>query len=395
MAKKIITENKTDSRPEEAAETQPVKRTRPIFKSENTENNPETQPVKKATPVENKTDSIISEPPNKSRETKKKGHASWIWIGILGMIIITAIGTGIGYKMALDLRQHEELNQRLVVATTQFELALNDEKSGNLDLARQRLEYILEIYPAYPGLDAKLKDVMLAIALTQGPSQLTTPVPNESPTTAATIVATVDTKNLSKLLNQAQAQLAGKDWTGLLATVLNMRNLDPFYEAVKVDGLYYMALRNNGIAKVKEGSLETGIYYFSLAEQMAPIDSDAASYRIWARLYDNAGSYWRINMQQAASLYSELYSLVPNLIDSSGITVRTRYAGALEGYGDYLQQTYMWCDAVTQYEASMGIISSEALSAKLTQAREYCSNPPSTPTPTVDPSIPTPTTPPG
>jgi tetratricopeptide (TPR) repeat protein len=205
------------------------------------------------------------------------------------------------------------------------------------------------------------------------------------------VLPTVDTKNLSILLNQAQAQLSGKDWTGLLATVLNMRNIDPFYEAVKVDGLYYMALRNNGITKVEEGSLEVGLYYFSLAQQIAPIDNDAESYRVWARMYDNAGSYWQINMQQAAALYSELFALVPNLIDSSGITVRSRYAGALEGYGDYLQQTFMWCDAVPQFEAAMGIKSSEALNTKLTQAREFCANPPATPTPTEDPNAPTPT----
>jgi hypothetical protein len=108
-------------------------------------------------------------------------------------------------------------------------------------------------------------------------------------------------------------------------------------------------------------------------------------------MYDNAGSYWQINMQQAAALYSELFALVPNLIDSSGITVRSRYAGALEGYGDYLQQTFIWCDAVPQFEAAMGIKSSEELNTKLTQAREYCANPPATPTPTEDPNIPTPT----
>ena len=162
-----------------------------------------------------------------------------------------------------------------------------------------------------------------------------------------------------------------------------------------------MALRNNGIAKVKEGSLEVGIYYFSLAEQMAPIDNEAeCDYRIWARMYSNAGSYWQ--SQYAASgcyLYSELYPLVPNLVDASGITVRTRYAGALEGYGDYLQQTYMWCDAVPNMKRPWGCDFLRSVNAKLTQARElllkstayaYSGD---TPTATVDPNIPTPAPP--
>ncbi len=388
MAKQEKTQNLPEDMSQNNSETQPVNKSRSIFKSE------VTQPVGHAEPEITPAGVEISEP-----QPVKKKHGLWVWIGILVMLVIAAIGTGVGYKMALDLRTREELSQRLVIATTQFELALRDEKNGNLDLARRRLEYVLGIYPAYPGLDEKLKDVMLSIALTKGPSQLTTPVPNETPSEAVTIVPTTDTKNLGVLLNQAKAQLAAKDWSGLFSTVLTIRNLDPFYEPITVDGLYYMALRNNGITKVKEGSLEVGIYYFALAEQIAPLDTDAESYRIWARMYDNAGSYWQINMQQAAALFSELYPLVPNLVDSSGISVRSRYAAALEGYGDYLQQTFLWCEAVPQYEASMGVVSSSALSEKLTKAREYCSNPPptptpiTTPTPTVDPNLPTPVIP--
>lgn len=390
MAKKLNSEKPIESNSLPSAVTQPVKKSRAIFKSGDETASAKTQLVSPQVTNEPKI-----EPVNEDIETPqgkpRKRYGAWVWIGILGMLIIAAIGSGIGYKMALDLRNREELSQKLTLATTQFELALNDEKSGNLDLARQRLEYILKIYPTYPGLDEKLRDVMLAIALTKGPLDLTTPVPNETATTPVAVVPTVDTKNLNILFNQAQAQASAKDWTGLLATVLNMRNLDPFYQAVKVDGLYYLALRNNGIAKITKGSLEVGLYYFSLAEQFAPIDNDAESYRVWARLYDNAGSYWQVNMQQAALLFSELYAWVPNLTDVSGITVRSRYAGALEGYGDYLQQTFAWCDAVPQYEAAMGIKSSEALNTKLTQAREFCANPPATPTPTIDPNQPTPT----
>lgn len=380
MAKKK--ENETTPIP--AAETQPMqKKTRPIFKADAEKPAPEPQPE------------TVAEPAQAESPAPKKKRGLWVLIGILGMLLIGAAGAGVGYKMAIDLRQREELNQRLVMATTQFEQALQDEKNGNLDLARQRLEYILTIYPEYPGLDGELSKVMLNIALTQGPSQITTPSPSETPVAASTPIPTQDTKNLGTLLNQAQAQLAGQDWNGLLATVLNMRNLDPFYQAVKVDGLYYMALRNMGIEKVKQGSLEPGIFYFALAEQMAPIDNDAESYRIWARMYSNAGSYWEVNMEQAAYLFSQLYPLVPNLVDASGITVRSRYADALAGYGDYLQQTYLWCDAVPQYQNSLSIKPSDAVNAKFVQAQEYCVNPPSTPTPTVDPNVPTPTTPPG
>lgn len=384
MTKKKTEENLNqvgDSLPE----TKPVKTAKPIFKSNPVQ--PDTTVVDPEE-IEQLNNDVPAEDP---QPENKKRRGMWVLIGIIGMLLIGAIGSGTGYLMAVELRKNAELNERLTLAATQFELALNDEKNENFNAARQRLEYILQIYPEYPGLDEKLKDVMLAIALNQGSTQLSTPVPGETIEPASTPLPTTNSKNLSVLFNQAKAQLAASDWPGLLATVLSIRDIDPTYESIKVDGMYYYALRYNGISKVKQGSLEVGVYYFSLAEEMAPIDTEAESYRIWARMYNNAASNWNINMLAAATQFSELYALVPNLIDASGITVRSRYAGALEGYGDYLQQTFAWCDAVVQYEASAGIVWSDRMVEKLATARELCANPPATPTPTPGPPTPTPT----
>ena len=132
-----------------------------------------------------------------------------------------------------------------------------------------------------------------------------------------------------------------------------------------------------------------------MAEQLAPIDKDAASYRTWAELYLNAGSWWDNNWGNAVAGFSQLYDMGLSLQDSSHITVKQRFARALEAYGDYLQATFAWCDAVPQYEKAMGIVISQTLTDKLTQARELCANPPPTPTPTLSPDemnmTPTPT----
>lgn len=378
------TEEKNDQVTDALSETKPIKAAKPIFKSK-----PGETVETLVTPVafEPDIDDVKAED---QQPVKKKRLGMLILFGIVGMLIIGAIGSGAGYLMAVELRKNAELSERLTLAVTQFELALNDEKNGNYNAARQRLEYILQVYPEYPGLDEKLKDVMLAIALNQGSTQLSTPVPGETIEPVSTPLSTTNSKNLSVLFNQAKAQLAASDWPGLLATVLSLRDIDPTYESVKVDGMYYYALRYNGISKVKQGSLEVGVYYFSLAEEMAPIDTEAESYRIWARMYNNAASNWNINMLAAATQFSELYALVPNLIDASGITVKSRYAGALEGYGDYLQQTFAWCEAVVQYEASAGILWSDRMVEKLAVARELCANPPPTPTPTMGPATPTP-----
>jgi hypothetical protein len=201
----------------------------------------------------------------------------------------------------------------------------------------------------------------------------------------------VDTKSLSALLSQAQAQYNASDWGGLYTSVTSLRDVDPTYEAIKVDGLYYSALRNRGVSEIQAGNLEIGLYDFALAEDMAPIDKDADSYRQWAIMYLNAGSWWNVNWQNAVDQFASLYGMVPQLMDSSGITVTERYARALEGYGDSLQQALDWCNAVPQYVQAGTIFNIPGLNEKITQAQEYCAAPPPTPTPTVDPYAPTPT----
>ncbi|MCX6056007.1 MAG: hypothetical protein NTZ74_14050 [Chloroflexi bacterium] len=312
---------------------------------------------------------------------KKVRRGKWIWLGILLVFVITAIGAAIGYSLALNARISEETNQKLIIATTQFEIAIQDQKAGRLDMSMQRLKYILEVYPNYPGIDEKIKEVMVAIALIN-PATI-----SQEATTQSTFVAvpTKDTKETSALLNQAQAQLAGSDWQGLLTTVNQLRDIDPEYEPIKVDGLLFYALRYNGVSEIKNGHLEVGLYYFAMAEQLAPIDKEAESFRTWAKMYLNAGSWYGLNWPNAIDGFYQIYTMVPNLMDSSGITAKMRYEQSLEGYGDFLETTNAWCDAVVQFEAANNVLSTQPLIDKLNLARGNCANPPALPTPTPEP----------
>lgn len=378
----------------------PMEETKPVAVSQTSKPSmDETHPAAvkrnpKKTKVEPQVPAVTAETSELGNEplpVKKPKRAKWIWLGILVMLLITAIGIGIGYLLAMQARQTAEIDQRLTVANKQYALAIVDQESGNYNSAQQRYEYILQIYPEYPNIDQKLVEIGVLIAQNQGGSQVTTPQPQPTVQAVITPVPTRDTKSTSVLLKQAQDQYNAGDWSGLYTTVLALRDIDPSYESVKVDGLYYAALRNHGITEIQVGNLETGLYAFALAEDIAPIDVDAESYRMWARMYLQAGSYWSINWQMAVDQFASLYGMVPQLMDSSGITVTQRYAKALDGYGDYLQQTFDWCGAVSQYEKAQSIYSYPSLIEKLPQAREYCENPPATPTPTQDPNAPTPT----
>ena len=402
MSKKTIDET-NESVPDP---TKPVRTGRKIFKD-----NPEpetTQPVstagvEKTIPVKTRTkkvkpaeepvvsDEIIAEEDSDLSaavgKPKKVRHWGWFWLGILAMLIIAAIGAGAGYLSAMKIRMAEETNQRLEIATTQYVMAEQDQQSGNLDMARQRLEYILTIYPEYPGLDTKLAEVMVAISLAN--PQTTTPqTPAE---TAAAPVPTKDTGQVSVLFNQAQNQYAASDWTGLLNTVNQMRNIDPTYKPVEVDGFYYYALRYNGISKIQSGHLEVGLYYFAMAEQIAPLDVDVESWRNFARMYLIAGSWFGADWAKSAELFYSVSQNVPNMIDTSGYNAKQRYGLSLAGIGDNYMLALDYCNAANQYKSAKEVYAEEELEAKITQADEYCANPPATPTPTIDPNAPTPT----
>lgn len=305
------------------------------------------------------------------------------------VLVMVLAGSGIGYASAMRAREVEQNNQRLILATTQYELGLVDQEQGNLGSAKNRFEYVLSIYPDFPGIEAKLVEVGFLIAQNDGELIIPTAGPEPTPTVAITIVPTKSTGSTTLLYNQAKAQLEGQDWEGLYSTLSAMREIDPAYKAMEVDGMWYITLRNRGIRLIQEGRLEPGMYSFAMAEQFAPIDADAESYRTWARMYLNAGSHWMVNWYAAVEGFAALYPLVPQLRDSSGITVTQRYSRALAGYGDFLQASYDFCGAAASYRQAASVLTEAGISEKITQADEYCANPPATPTPTVDPSMPT------
>jgi tetratricopeptide (TPR) repeat protein len=319
----------------------------------------------------------------------KINRSKWIWLGVLMVLVMVLAGSGIGYASAMRAREVEQNNQRLILATTQYELGLVDQEHGNLGSAKNRFEYVLSIYPEFPGIEAKLVEVGFMIAQNDGELIIPTVGPEPTPTVAITVVPTKSTSSTTLLYNQARAQLEGQDWEGLYTTLSAMREIDPAYKAMEVDGMWYITLRNRGIRLIQGGQLEPGLYNFALAEQFAPIDADAESYRTWARMYINAGSHWMINWYAAVEGFASLYSLVPQLRDSSGITVTQRYTRALTGYGDFLQASYDFCNAAASYRQAASVLTEAGISEKITQADEYCANPPATPTPTEDPSTPT------
>jgi tetratricopeptide (TPR) repeat protein len=314
------------------------------------------------------------------------------------VLIGGAIGGYFGLEKAKQLRLQEQDKSVVNAATVQFELGVRELANKQYENAQKRFEYVIQIMPNFPGAQEKLTEVMLAKAQVATPTLAPTP----------TLTPTPDMRGEEELFEQALVYVREENWQDAMATLDSLRELNLDYRTVDVDGLYYLALRNRGVELIlNEGSLEPGIYDLSLAETFAPLDLEAKNYRMWARNYLNGASYWALDWSQVVAIFGDLYTYLPYLRDSSGMTTTERYRVGLINWGDLLNLSEEFCLASEKYEMALAVMDDQNVVPKATKAYEECHKPEEEPTkkpqeatptppPAVEPTIgeTTPTTPP-
>ncbi|MDX9864447.1 MAG: hypothetical protein RBT34_06535 [Anaerolineaceae bacterium] len=311
---------------------------------------------------------------------KKPRRFVWILGGILLMLLLGAAGGLLGYRSAIQARIRAQQDQITAIATTQYQLGVNELDAGNYAMARKRFEYVISIDPSFPGAAEKLTDVMLKMAMVTTP----TPVVEAGPVPTAT----PDLRGAEAIFNQAVQVYRGQDWNATIATLDRLRDEDIKYRTLEVDGMYYMALRFRGIQKiVQEGNLEGGMYDLSQAERYGPVDGQADQYRTWARYYLTGSSFWEVDWPKVIDYFYQVYSALPNLRDGSGWTATERYRKASILYGDQLVEAGEYCMARDQYRNALAVGMDELLAPTATAVQLLCEPP----TPTPEPATPTPT----
>lgn len=325
-------------------------------------------------------------PTDKQSVRKTPRRFVWVLGGIFLMLLLAAAGGYIGYKAALAIRENELKDKIAMIATTQFQLGINELDAGNYVMARKRFEYVISLDPSFPGAAEKLTDVMLKMAM------VTTPTPVVEAGPAPT--ATPDLRGADAIFNQAVQVYRGQDWDATIDTLDRLRDEDITYRTLEVDGMYYMALRFRGIQKiVQEGNLEGGMYDLSQAERYGPVDSQADQYRAWARYYLTGSSFWEVDWPKAIDYFYQVYSALPNLRDGSGWTAMERYRKASIAYGDQLYAAGEYCMARDQYRNALSLGGDQVLAPTATAVQLLCEPPTPTPAPTeIIPTLPAPTT---
>ncbi len=299
-----------------------------------------------------------------------------LWRVILGGILLTilfAAGAGaLGYRRGISDRLNAQNEKVLNEAALQFQYGVQQMNSGNYELARTHFEFVLDIYPEFPGIQEKYTETMVQIAQSSMPTQ--TPMPTSTP----------DNRSVEALFAQAQQEVQNRQWAAAIASLEALRNSDYTYRTIEVDGLYYIALRYRAVEMIlMEGNLEEGMYYLSVLGQYAPLDRDAVSYTNTVRLYLTGASYWELDWAQVVSYFSELYAAMPSLYDGS-MTAADRYYNALIYYGDQLMSEGDECNAADYYYQAKAISNTEALNSKYEEAYVICHPPTAVPTATVE-----------
>lgn len=303
--------------------------------------NESTQPTKATQPVKSQDPSPRDEILGSTQEIQPKpkktlaGRIGKFFLNLLIFLLIIGLGVYGGYRSGIGVREGAEselVNQQL---SDQYSRAIVDIQFGNYGAAQQRLEYILDVDPSFPGVMEKLTEIMVLSS-----------IPTVTPVVSPTPELIVDETNYDGLLAQAQQLIAAQQWQNTIIVLDTLRRKDPAFHTVEVDGMYYFALRNLGVDLIQAGNLEGGIYELTLAERFAPLDNTAHALRDSARYYITAASFWELDWKLSAEYFSQL--------NGSGIwdgtmTATERYKIAAVTYGDQLYAEERYCAAYEQY----------------------------------------------
>jgi tetratricopeptide (TPR) repeat protein len=241
---------------------------------------------------------------------------SWIVFAIA--IVLVIAGALFGASAGVSARKNLAATQVEQALGEQFKMSQDDLAAERYDVASQRLTWILEKNPQYPGAAELLTEVLVKQAATATPT--VTPTPDISPTP--------DLRGVEELFNQATTKLAAGDWDGAQADLDMLRKNNPDYKTVLVDGMYYNLLRSRGVSKIAPPSgqapnLEGGIYDLTLAEHFGPLDNYSAGLRNFSRYYLTGASFWELDWEQAYYYFSQvapaLLMRLPDLPISCGM----------------------------------------------------------------------------
>jgi tetratricopeptide (TPR) repeat protein len=316
-------------------------------------------------------------------ETARK-FPRWLVAGVVLLLIMIGVLGGYSSGMVRRYTAQSTLNRGQL--QDQYQLGMQAMNAGNYENANKYFRFIIQTDPNFPGIQTAYSDLLIKMKVTPTPEY--SPTPYVSPTP--------DLRGADQIFNTAQQLLNSGDWDGAITNLDSLRKTTPTYRTAEVDGMYYMALRQRGVAKItaacQDTNLEGGIYDLTLAEHFignGNLDSTAQSLRTYARLYIIGASFWDQDWVQAQNFFAQVMTGYPNMSDSSCLTATKRWYQATIYYAEQLMAAGDACGATTQFSSAFALNLDDPLNTTAfpaaTAAQNQCS-PPSQNTPTETPT---------
>lgn len=304
-----------------------------------------------------------------TEDSRKNKRGAWLLYGLLAIVLLgffVVAGSYLGYQQGIRDRTGFEATQVSEAIQEQYQLGVQDMQVGNYEVARQRFEYVLEIDPNHPGVIDRMAEVLLVLNATATP----TPVPTA---TQIPITPTPDVRGEEELFVHAKNSITNQEWDEAITTMETLRKLNPEYNAIELDGMFFVAYRNRGANNIGAGNLEQGIYDLTLAERFGVLDTEAVGYRTWAGYYIRGASFWGVDWEQAVYYFEQVAPQYPNMHDGTGWSASQRLVEAIAGYAEWLgAQQGKWCAAEKQYNRVFDMTGNTDYRRARNEASDYC-----------------------
>ena len=315
----------------------------------------------------------VPEPPESHEDTRRPRLA----VRILGLIMIItavllvwyAIVVYIGYQQGQELLQEKRINTLTTQISHQLELARQNINDSQYNLARTRLDWVLERSPNNKDATVLLTeiDTRLNIQPTAVIPATASPIPLPTPTPG--LIGNPDEE-----LTRIQRVVKNENWEEAIKALVAYQFQYPSYQRETTDKLLYDAYIAQGLVFVESKQVELGLAYFNEAEKLGDLPQDALDYQLWAELYMSGMAYYGVNWDVAAFNFRELCLSAPffqnscSLLQQSLINLGGQFAFGLD-----------WCPAQFYYQEAASYGADSILNDKLGQARTNCAE--ATPTP--------------
>ncbi len=302
-------------------------------------------------------------------------HRTWRgpgvrWLTIASLLIILALAGLLvaaltGFSRGLADRQaavDAEIQQRLSAGIAQLQ-------AGQLEQAAAEFQQVLQLDPENSEAQSRLQTLQTA---TPEPVPSVPPlllVPPEGATPLPTLDAVV--LPTDSLFQQAEAALAGKDWTQTIALLNQLIALDATYRQDQVQAMRFDAYVQQGRAFINDERFEEALRSFDQALVIRPDEQEIKTTRELIALYVDALGRWRLDWPGVISNLQAIEAREPGFLD-----VNRRLRAAYEAWGDSLVNDNQWCDAVQRYDAALALGQSDQVDEKRTQAQTSCEQPP-------------------